>query len=88
MSCTQRYLLFLGGINFIAPGFSLTDGVLMASISNFNFFSEGETVLGGDGLFREEGRLDGTAAVVAVSVDPGFFKVLREGGGGACSFKP
>lgn len=73
----------------MAPGFSLAEGTLFISI--FGFFSVGESRGGGEDLFREEGRDVGNMEPPKTGVtalEDGFFRPLRDGGGGASSVKP
>lgn len=72
----------------MAPGFSLATVRLLISI--LDFFCVGESLLlgGGDGRFSDEGKLVGMTVPGADVVEAGFFKPLRDGGGGASSVKP
>lgn len=82
----EKYLLFLGGISLIAPGFSLAIDTLFRSILAF-FSEEGKSLGVGDDLFNEEGRDEGNTVPGGVA-DEGFLRPLRDGGGGASSVKP
>lgn len=78
-------LLFLGAISLAAPGLSTCPATLLMSI--LAFLSVDKSLGGGDGRFSEDGTAI-KAGEAATADDVGFFRPLRDGGGGASSVRP